>query len=382
MLLFVFLVAEGQCLRSGSCPGTRFLSVPSTLGQTATSWHSDTEPFGRKGTNMAHKTTKGSFRSGQTYRRFLQEIALLATAALVLQCCVGRVNAEGRLLQKANTFTDKFVKAFKGSYCINLASGTVHVGTNIQVYDCHNGEENFFSYTEAGEIRPKKAASMCLEVSPDADSKHNVYLATCNANSDNQKWDFLSNGLVMSRQKFSDQPKGTCMQVEKKGAASNVDGGNCDSTSIFQQFSVDGFQPTASMPKADAAPPASSPAPVKAPAPAPAPVPTKKAAPPPPKPKAESNIDFQQRLKDREGFHKLKTANGCFCKVSWEVGSSLFEYPDNCGDPDSLRGYSWCLTEEKPACKGVDGHHHWDRCTPIAKKPVAGTTKTAGNCGK
>ena len=332
---------------------------------------------------MHRKVVKGSPRSRQTHRRAMQEIALFAMAALVLQCCMGRGNvafAEGRLLQKANTFKDKFVKAFKGSYCINLASGTVHVGTNIQVYDCHNGEENFFSYTEAGEFRPKKASTMCLEVSPDADSKHNVYLATCNANSMNQKWDFLSNGLVMSRQKFSDQPKGTCMQVEKKGAASNVDGGNCDSSSIFQQFSVDGFQPTASMPKTDVAAPASSPAP--APAPAPAPVPVKKAAAPPPKPKAESNIDFQQRLKDREGFHKLKTANGCFCKTSWEAGSSLFEYPNNCGDPDSMRGYSWCLTEEEPKCKGVDGHHHWDRCTPIPKKPVAGTTKTAANCGK
>jgi hypothetical protein len=160
------------------------------------------------------------------------------------------------------------------------------------------------------------------------------------------------------------------MQVEKKGAASNVDGGNCDSSSIFQQFSVDGFQPTASMPKADVA------------AAAPSPAPAKKAVTPAPKPKAESSIDFQQRVKDREGFHKLKTANGCFCKTSWEAGSSLFEYPNNCGDPDSMRGYSWCLTEEKPSCKGVDGHHHWDRCTPIPKKPAAGTTKTKGKCGK
>ena len=44
--------------------------------------------------------------------------------------------------------------------------------------------------------------------------------------------------------------------------------------------------------------------------------------------KSESNIDLQQRLDDREGYHKLKTGGGCFCKTSWAVGASLFEYPN------------------------------------------------------
>ena len=142
-------------LSSGPTPATGHLTA---LEQTATSWRSDNEASARTGTSMARKVAKGSPRSRQTRRRIMQEIALFATAALVLQCCMGGGNvafAEGRLLQKANTFKDKFVKAFKGSYCINLASGTVHVGTNTR-YDCHNREENF-SYTEA--VDTKKAAT-------------------------------------------------------------------------------------------------------------------------------------------------------------------------------------------------------------------------------
>ena len=311
------------------------------------------------------------YNNNNKYKQFMNNIFILIVTITIIQINTNSNNifTNARLLQKANTFKDKFIKAFNGGYCINLASGTVHAGTNIQVYDCHKGEENYFSYTEAGEFRPFKAPKMCFEVSPDAESKHNVYLGSCNADSANQKWDFLSNGLVMSRMKFEDQPKGTCLQVEKKGAASNVDGGNCDGTSIFQQFTVEGFTPTMSMPKSAA--PVAAAAAVTTTA-------TKTIA---TEKKSESNIDLQQRLNDREGYHKLKTGGGCFCKTSWAVGASLFEYPNNCGDPDGLRGFSWCLTEEKPSCKGIDGHHHFDRCTPITKdKKPAGVIKTKKGC--
>lgn len=265
--------------------------------------------------------------------------------------------AESRLLQKAGSFTNSHIKAFKGAYCVNLANGKVVEGTNVQVYECHAVDENYFSYSASGDIRPKLGQDVCFEVSPD--EKHNIYLAKCTG-ATNQQWDFLSNGQIMSRKKFLDQPKGSCFQLQNAAKAANIAGSNCDATSLFQSFTVDKFEP--SIPTTSAGVPRV--------------IDTTN--------KKESTIEYNQRLQDRAGFHKVKTEAGCYCKVAWTEGADTFEYPNNCANPGKLHQYNWCFTIESEKCKGVDGHHHWDRCTPppeaSASVNEAEYTETKGGC--
>merc|ERR1712146_283891 len=55
-----------------------------------------------------------------------------------------------------------------------------------------------------------------------------------------------------------------------------------------------------------------------------------------------------------------------------ESNGHVYTYPGNCGDPDNIKGYNWCFTDPTENCKGVDGHHHWDRCDLTAGWDVFG----------
>ena len=242
--------------------------------------------------------------------------------------------ALGRLNQKGGVFKHSHIRALGGKKCVNLAYGKIEVGVNVQTWDCKKVDENFYSYTEKAQIHPKGTTALCFQV--EAAAGHNVLVAKC-SNDVSQKFDFLSNGQIMSRAKFADHPKGTCLNVVgDKSATANIIGGNCDANERLQKFSVDDFQPATTA--------------------------TAK--------KPEAKIEYNQRLVDRQAFHKVKTQNGCYCKASWTEGSQSFEYPNNCANPGGLKEFNWCFTIESEKCKGVDGHHHWDRCTPPAAASV------------
>lgn len=55
------------------------------------------------------------------------------------------------------------------------------------------------------------------------------------------------------------------------------------------------------------------------------------------------------------------TNNGCHCMQTWTSDDGvLMQFPNNCGDPRSAKGYGWCKTYESEGCKGAG--NGWDRC--------------------
>ena len=56
-----------------------------------------------------------------------------------------------------------------------------------------------------------------------------------------------------------------------------------------------------------------------------------------------------------------KTQLNCDCKARWESNSRVFQYPNNCGDPEKLKGQDWCYVED--GCKDASGQpKKWDLC--------------------
>lgn len=273
------------------------------------------------------------------------------------------------------TFANRLIKALGGTLCI-ASPVDVSNTARLKLQDCTSNDEMLFSYSTNHKLMPKVDPTKCLDVHSCSDTVGSCYLQLYDCwdgPEKNQQFEFLPSGLIKSLRvnpqaaAASDDIPAFCLKpVAAKSGPIQVHLAPCDTSDVGQKFYVDNWQaPGTSGASAGPAPAesgvssGSTAAAARTTSPA---VQSSKAAgaPHPPQvspPGGESPIDYTQRLRTRADKGKLKTANGCTCKTSWEVEGSEFRYPNNCADPGQLKGFTWCLTEETPRCAGVDGHH-------------------------
>jgi len=65
---------------------------------------------------------------------------------------------------------------------------------------------------------------------------------------------------------------------------------------------------------------------------------------------------------------KTVTVNNCTCKKIWSVNEQEMAFPNNCGDPDELMGFDWCEVEGG-VCAANNGKI-WDECTANPAHPI------------
>ncbi|CAL9652216.1 Endo-1,4-beta-xylanase A [Streptomyces sp. enrichment culture] len=104
------------------------------------------------------------------------------------------------------------IKGVGSGRCLDVPSGSTTDGTQVQLWDCHNGTNQQWTYTDAGELRVY--GNKCLDAAGTGNGTK-VQIYSC-WGGDNQKWRLNSDGSVVGVQ------SGLCLDAVGGGTANGT----------------------------------------------------------------------------------------------------------------------------------------------------------------
>jgi endo-1,4-beta-xylanase len=109
------------------------------------------------------------------------------------------------------------LRAVGANKCLDVPNQSTTTGTRLQIWDCHSGTNQQWTYTSAGELAVYSGDSRrCLDASGNGSANGTpVIIWTCHGGN-NQKWNRNPNGTITSAQ------SGLCMEVTGSSTANGA----------------------------------------------------------------------------------------------------------------------------------------------------------------
>ncbi len=118
--------------------------------------------------------------------------------------CSGRADGDGRLI------------GLHSGRCLDVDGAMQTNGNRVQIYECHGGSNQQWTFNSAGEIRAFGNSNKCLNVANQLTAPGSlVDISDCNGGA-NQKWTMNIDGTIVGKQ------SGLCLDVKGEGTSNRA----------------------------------------------------------------------------------------------------------------------------------------------------------------